>query len=200
MGYPLEYGDTKEILKEIRAAIPSYRILGGTPEPARVDNRTVEQYVSGGFADDLATRYRAMPSPKPNSHAWQLRVGQTLFHSGAMSTKAKGLLEIQKEGTLIMNPADAERLGIAEGDRVRLRSTAGEASVPVTMLGRIPAGTLFYPESFREDLASLLAVAPDPVTGVPYGKQQNVSVEKIPLTPTLSPETGARDMGGRGSG
>src|SRR2546426_6864474 len=48
---------------------------------------------------------------------------------------------------------------------VRLRSTAGEASVPVTMLGRIPAGTLFYPESFREDLASLLAVTPDPVTG-----------------------------------
>src|SRR5438309_917977 len=179
MGYPLEYGDAKEILKEIRAAIPGYRILGATPEPARVDSRTVEQYVSGGFADDLATRYRATPSPKSNGHAWHLRVGQTLFHSGAMSTKAKGLLEIQKEGKLIMNPADAERLGLAEGDRVRLRSTAGEASVPVMMLGRIPAGTLFYPESFREDLASLLAVTPDPVTGVPYGKLVNVTVEKV---------------------
>jgi predicted molibdopterin-dependent oxidoreductase YjgC len=96
-----------------------------------------------------------------------------------MSTKAKGLLEIQKEGTLIMNPADAERLGVAEGNRVRLRSTAGEATVPVTMLGRIPAGTLFYPESFREDLAALLTVTPDPVTGVPYGKQVNVAVEKV---------------------
>jgi formate dehydrogenase alpha subunit len=179
MGYPLEYGDAKEILKEIRAAIPSYRILGATPEPARVDSRTVEQYVSGGFADDLATRYRATPSPKSNGHAWHLRVGQTLFHSGAMSTKAKGLLELQKEGKLIMNPADAERLGLAEGDRVRLRSTAGEANVLVTMLGRIPAGTLFYPESFREDLASLLAVTPDPVTGVPYGKQVTVTVEKV---------------------
>src|SRR2546430_13486637 len=45
MGYPLEYGDTKEILKEIRAAIPSYRILGATPEPARVANPTGGQYV-----------------------------------------------------------------------------------------------------------------------------------------------------------
>src|SRR3989441_752409 len=148
-------------------------------EPARVDSRTVEQYVSGGFADDLATRYRATPSPTSNGHAWHLRVGQTLFHSGAMSTKAKGLLEIQKEGKLIMNPVDGERLGLAEGDRVRVRSTAGEASVPVTMLGRIPAGTLFYPESFREDLASLLVVTPDPVTGVPYGKLVTVTVEKV---------------------
>src|SRR5438128_1779566 len=124
MGYPLEYGDAKEILKEIRAAIPGYRILGATPEPARVDSRVVERYVSREFADDLATRYRATPSPKSNGHAWHLRVGQTLFHSGAMSTKAKGLLEIQKEGKLIMNPADAKRLGLAEGDRLALRSTA----------------------------------------------------------------------------
>src|SRR2546430_7408526 len=109
MGYPLEYGDAKEILKEIRAAIPGYRILGATPEPARVDSRTVEQYVSGGFADDLATRYRATPTPQPHRHARHLRVGQTPFHSRAMSTQAQGLLELQKEGTLIMNPADAER-------------------------------------------------------------------------------------------
>src|SRR5438552_812527 len=39
MGYPLEYGDAKEILKEIREAIPGYRVLGATPEPARVDGR-----------------------------------------------------------------------------------------------------------------------------------------------------------------
>src|SRR2546427_6262102 len=75
MGYPLEYGDAKEILKEIREAIPGYRVLGATPEPAHVDSRTVEQYVGGGFADDLATRYRATPSPKSDGHAWHLRVG-----------------------------------------------------------------------------------------------------------------------------
>jgi len=144
-----------------------------------VDGRTVEQYISGGFADDLATRYRPTTAPQSNGHAWHLQVGPTLFHSGAMSTKAKGLLEIQKEGKLIMNPADAERLGIAEGDHVQLRSAAGEATVPVTMLGRIPAGTLFYPESFREAVASLLAVTPDPVTGVPYNKQITVTVEKV---------------------
>jgi formate dehydrogenase alpha subunit len=193
MGYPLEYGDAKEILKEIRAVIPGYRVLGATPEPAKVDATAVERYLAGGFAEDLTARYRPDAEAGAQGRAWSLRVGQTLFHSGAMSTKAQGLLELQKEGTLIMNQADAQRLGIAGGDRVRLTSAAGEATVPVTMLGRIPAGTLFFPESFREALASLLSVTQDPVTGVPYSKQVRVNLEKLPLTPTLSPEAGARE-------
>src|SRR2546425_1158973 len=113
MGYPLEYGDAKEILKEIREAIPGYRVLGATPEPAHVDGRTVEQYISGGVADDLATPYRPTTAPQSNGHALHLQGGPTPFPSGAMSTKAKGPLEIQKEGKLIMNPTDAEQIGRA---------------------------------------------------------------------------------------
>jgi len=179
MGYPLEYGDAKEILKEIRTVIPGYRVLGATAEPAKVDAQAVERYVITGFTEDLSTRYGAGASPTANGHRWSLAVGQTLFHSGAMSTKAQGLLELQKEGKLIMNPVDAQRLGITEGDRVRLTSATGEARVPVMMLGRIPEGTLFFPESFREGLAFLLNMSVDPVTGVPYSKQLRVSVEKI---------------------
>jgi formate dehydrogenase alpha subunit len=179
MGYPLEYGDAKEILKEIRTVIPGYRVLGATAEPARVDAKAVERYVTTGFTEDLSTRYGAGAEPKTDGHRWSLAVGQTLFHSGAMSTKAQGLLELQHEGKLIMNPADAQRLGITEGDRVRLTSATGEATVPVTLLGRIPEGTLFFPESFKEALASLPSMSPDPVTGVPYFKQVRVSVEKV---------------------
>ena len=179
MGYPLEYGDAKEILKEIRTVIPGYRVLGATAEPAQVDAKAVERYVITGFTEDLSTRYSAGAEPKTNGHRWSLAVGQTLFHSGTMSTKAQGLLELQHEGKLIMNPADAQRLGITEGDRVRLTSATGEAMVPVTMLGRIPEGTLFFPESFKEALASLPSMIPDPVTGVPYSKQLLVSVEKV---------------------
>ncbi len=179
MGYPLEYGDAKEILKEIRAVIPGYRVLGAMPEPAKADALSIERYTAGGFAEDLAARYDQAGSPKANGQRWSLRVGQTLFHSGTMSTKAQGLLELQKEGKLIMNPADAQRLGIVEGDRVRLTSATGEATVPVTMLGRIPEGTLFFPESFREGLAFLMDMSIDPVTGVPYSKHLHVAVAKV---------------------
>jgi len=179
MGYPLEYGNAKELLKEIRAVIPGYRVLGATPEPAKVDAQAVERYTSGGFAEDLAARYSTGAGPQAGGHRWSLTIGQTLFHSGAMSTRASGLLELQKDGRLIMNPADAQRLEISPGDRVRLTSATGEATVPVTMLGRIPEGTLFFPESFREALAALPGMSRDPVTGVPYSKQVYVSVEKV---------------------
>jgi predicted molibdopterin-dependent oxidoreductase YjgC len=179
MGYPLEYGDAKEILKEIRAVLPGYRVLGATAEPAHVDATAVERYVITGFAEDLSARYSAGAEPKTSGHRWSLTIGQTLFHSGSMSTKAQGLLELQKEGKLIMNPADAQRLGITEGGRVRLTSTSGEATVPVTILGRIPEGTLFFPESFREALASLPSMSLDPVTGVPYCKHVRVSMDKV---------------------
>ncbi|MEK7222618.1 MAG: molybdopterin-dependent oxidoreductase, partial [Nitrospirota bacterium] len=179
MGYPLEYGDAREILKEIRAVIPGYRVLGATAEPAQVDAQAVERYVTTGFAEDLAARYSAGAGPQAGGHRWALAIGQTLFHSGAMSTRANGLLELQKDGKLIMNPADAQRLSITEGGRARLTSTSGEATVTVTLLGRIPEGTLFFPESFREALAGLPGMSLDPVTGVPYCKSVRVSVEKV---------------------
>lgn len=187
MGYPLEYGDAKEILKEIRAVIPGYHVLGATPDPARVDATAMAPYVAGGFAQDLATRYCARESPKANGSCWSLTIGQTLFHSGALSTKAQGLLELQKAGVLIMNPADAQRLGITSGDLVRLTSATGEVTVPVTMLGRIPGGTVFFPESFREALAGLPNLTLDPVTGVPYSTQLMVSLEKLTLAPSELP-------------
>jgi predicted molibdopterin-dependent oxidoreductase YjgC len=37
MGSPLEYGDAREILKEIRTVIPGYGLLGPTPTPPKVD-------------------------------------------------------------------------------------------------------------------------------------------------------------------
>ena len=62
MGYPLEYGDAAEILKEIRAVIPGYRVLGATPEPARVDRPAMDRYVGGGFQRGAPV---AKPGPGP---------------------------------------------------------------------------------------------------------------------------------------
>jgi len=176
MGYPLEYGGSQDILKEIRSVIPGYTVLGAMPEPAKVDSQAMERYLAGGFAEDLADRYR--PANAGRSE-WTLRIGQTLFHSGKMSTMAKGLLEIQKEGRLYMNPADYQRLGLNAGDMIRVRSESGEATVEASPLGRLPHGMLYFPESFREPLAPLLRVTPDPVTGVPYHKVQRVHLQKV---------------------
>ena len=188
MGYPIEYGSAKEIFKEIRSVIDGYALLGPTPTPPRPDQHAVKCYLEGGYADDLASRYRLAGeeraasgegvTPVVKKKALQLVVGQTLFHSGKFSTKAKGLMQVQGSGALSLNPSDAETLGLREGDRVRVFNSCGEATTTVTLGDRIPPGLGFFPEHFDEEMRRLLDVVVDPDTRVPYYKTAQVEIEK----------------------
>ncbi len=178
MGYPIEYGDAKEILKEVRSAIPGYGLLGPAPTPPRPDAATVERYLQEGYAQDLAGRYRLVARDETAGTDMTLWLAQSLFHSGKLSTRAKGLLQIQAGGALALNPRDAERLGVVEGDRVRVSNAAGEMLTSVKVLGRVPEGLAVFPEHFDADAQRLLYVVTDPETNVPYVKSVRVKVEK----------------------
>ncbi|MBI4400053.1 MAG: NADH-quinone oxidoreductase subunit NuoG [Nitrospirae bacterium] len=179
MGYPIEYGDAKEILKEIRSLIPGYGLLGAGPNPPRPDEAVVSRYLREGYAEDLANRYAAtQPTEKRTGH-FTLLVTQSLFHSGKFSTRSTGLLEIQNTGVLGLNPADAARLGVTDGDRVRVSNTLGELTAPIKLLERIPEGLAVFPEHFDEEARRLLGVSTDPQTRVPYCKSAQVVIEKL---------------------
>ncbi|MBM4123486.1 MAG: NADH-quinone oxidoreductase subunit NuoG [Nitrospira sp.] len=183
MGYPLEYGDAKEILKEIRSLVPGYGLLGPAPTPVRPSAEAVEGYLRTGYAADAAGRY-ALPDQGReargggNDDSLALLVSQTLFHSGKLSTRSKGLLQIQAEGSLTVNPTDAARLRIAEGDRVRVSNTLGSMTTTVTVAERVPNGLAVFPEHFDQEARRLLQVALDPTTQVPYFKLARVKVER----------------------
>ena len=106
-------------------------------------------------------------------------VAQSLFHSGKLSTRAKGLLELQKAGALALNPADATMLGIAEGDQVRLSNARGQMTTSVQVRDRVPEGQAVFPEHFDQEVRRLQSVSPDPQTGAPYFKTTQVKVEKV---------------------
>src|SRR6185436_1038190 len=57
LGAPLEYGEAKEILKEIRSVIPGYGSLGPSPTVPTVDPAAIEQYVTEGYRRAVAVRY-----------------------------------------------------------------------------------------------------------------------------------------------
>jgi formate dehydrogenase alpha subunit len=180
MGAPLEYGDAKEIGKEIRQAIPGLGLLGPGHKPARADAAVVDRYLQEGYQSDLAQRYALGGARHEGRGAgtFTLVVGQSLFHSGKLSTHAKGLLQIQSAGALLLNPADAGRLGLADGDRARLSNATGQATVPVTLADRVPEGLALFPEHFDQEVRRLLTVRVDPQTGVPIYKTTQVTVEK----------------------
>jgi formate dehydrogenase alpha subunit len=184
MRYPLEYGDAREILKEIRALIPGYGLLGAGPNSPRPDQAAVNRYLQGGYADDLVARYQlggvsAEARGERETGALTLLVVQSLFHSGKLSTRSKGLLQVQSSGSLAVNPTDAERLGITAGDRVRVFNALGEMTASVTLLDRVPEGLAMFPEHFDQDARRLLAVSTDKTTGVPYYKSAKVKVERV---------------------
>lgn len=182
MGYPIEYGDAKEIFKEIKSVIPGYGLLGPVPTPSRPNTEAVQHYLAQGYAEDLVTRYACAEEGRTakGEAGWlKLMVVQTLFHSGKFSTRAKGLLQVQAAGALVLNPHDAERVGLADGDRVRVFNDRGQMTTTIRLLDRIPEGAVMFPEHFDEDVRRLLAVSIDPQTKVPYYKATSVKVEKV---------------------
>jgi len=180
LGAPAEYGDSKDVLKEIRAVIPGYGLSGPAPIPPKVDSATVERYVAGDYRRDLVNRYTLAPRrPKVEGTAWQMRLTQSLFHSGKLSTRAKGLLELEQQGVLRMNRTEAERMGIADGGRVRVSNQRGDLTTTVKLVERVPEGTVWFPDHFAQEASGLFDCTVDPVTKVPSFRSTIVSIEKI---------------------
>lgn len=85
---------------------------------------------------------------------------------------------IEVTSTLEMNRDDMERLGLADGDRVRLRNETGETTV--SCLGKkpedLPAGTLFIPYG---PPSSELMEGDTAGSGMPLSKHIAVEIEKV---------------------
>jgi predicted molibdopterin-dependent oxidoreductase YjgC len=174
----LEYGEAKEILKEIRAVIPGYGSLGPTPIPPAVDPAAVDRYVNEGYRRDLASRYTLPARVVRQEGAVQLGLVQSLFHSGKLSTYSTGLLQIEPSGCVQMNPIDAARFGFDTGDRVRLSNSRGEFTTTAKVFDRVPEGLAWLPDHFAQNALHLFDCVVDPDTKVPSYRAASVSVVK----------------------
>ena len=179
LGSPMEYAESKEILKEIRSLIPGYGSLGPAPLPPHVDRTVVDHYLTDGYQRDLAMRYKPIRrAPRPDGTV-RLELTQSLFHSGKLSTRSKGLLQVEGSGRLRINPLDAARFALADGDRVRLSSMSGEMTTEVKIMERVPQGTAWFPYHFGQAAVRLFECAVDPITHVPAFRTATVSMMKV---------------------
>jgi formylmethanofuran dehydrogenase subunit D len=76
-----------------------------------------------------------------------------------------------------INPDDMKRLGLKNGDRVRLRSEQGQVELPclAAKAGELPAGVLFLPYG---DMSSRLMSGDTHGTGMPNSKCFDVQLER----------------------
>jgi len=179
MGNPMEYAESRAILKEIRSLIPGYGSLGPSPMPPQVNRTAIDRYLTGGYSHDLSERYTLGTQESRPDGTVQLELVQSLFHSGKLSTRSKGLMQVEGTGTLRINPADAARFMLKDGDRVRLSNARGEITTSVKIMNRIPQGWAWFPDHFGQTAMRLFDCVIDPVTHTPSMRATSVSVMKV---------------------
>jgi formylmethanofuran dehydrogenase subunit D len=85
---------------------------------------------------------------------------------------------VEETNTLLMCPDDMARLGLANGQRVRVRSAHGQVELPcqAAKAGELPPGLLFLPYG---DPSSRLMGGETHCTGMPDSKGFDVWLEKV---------------------
>jgi formate dehydrogenase alpha subunit len=180
LGYPLVYENVDQIHKEIAKLVPGYYAKKQERPKARLD-----YYLTNGFNEEARKRYAVSQDsivPQDSDYPFLLELVPILYHSGKLSTQAEGLIKIYDKRLLQISPMDAERLGVAAGDRVLLKSHLGEVEISAELNEFLPPGLVFFPEHFNDPpVKDLLACEVDPITRVPYFKRGRVAIERLQM-------------------
>jgi formate dehydrogenase alpha subunit len=188
-----DYASPKAILAEINAVAPSY---GGItwdridevglqwPCPNTEHPGTPVMH-AGKFTRGLgkfhAVEWQPAAEVPDEQYPFVLTTGRVLFHfhGGTMSRRSAGLNQLYPEGKVEINPQDAAKLDVANGDLVRVSSRRGEVVAKAEVVERSDPGVIFMTFHFKEAAANLLTIsALDPVAKIPEYKVAAVRVEK----------------------
>ena len=102
------------------------------------------------------------------------------YHTGTMTRRSEILEDFDNGPYVEINPDDAEKLGVGNGETVRAVTRRGSISLPALVTDRVGKGLVFIPFHYREAAANLLTNdALDPVCKIPEAKVCAVRLEKI---------------------
>ena len=81
---------------------------------------------------------------------FKLVTGSALYHSGTISTRAKGPTAVLSEAYLELCREDAAELKVADGDLVKVSGNGTELKLKAKVGNRLPKGVVFAPYHFAE--------------------------------------------------
>jgi predicted molibdopterin-dependent oxidoreductase YjgC len=194
MGYPMDYSSPEAVIEEFGRLWPamggiSYGRIKTTglawPCPTK-DHPGTEYLYKDGFPKGKVP-FVSVPFTPPaevasNDYPFVLTTGRNLFqyHSGSMTRRVKNIEKRAGRAYVEMNPADGKRIGVADDERVRVRSRRGTVEIAVRLTRRVPEGTVFIPMHYHEAAANVLTIdALDPVVKIPELKVCAVAIERV---------------------
>jgi len=188
-----DYPSPGAVMDEIAALTPSYGGIGHErleaqglqwpcPTPDHPGTPTLHKdRFALGKGRFVPAEYRP-PAEEPDAdYPFVLTTGRILFHyhTGTMTRRSPILTDQINEPFVEIHPADAARLGIAEGDRVRVQSRRGEVDLVARVTETVPPGVVFIPFHFAEAPANALTHgALDPTAKIPEFKVCAVRVTR----------------------
>jgi nitrate reductase NapA len=162
-----------------------YRYAAGH-DPFVKKERGVHFYKAKGYGEKAALWLRPYhpPAEVPDeAYPFWLSTGRVLehWHTGSMTRRIKQLHQSVPESYVELNRSDADELGIAAGDLVKLVSRRGELRLKAKIddRGRPPRGTVFVPFFDEGKLINRLTLdAMDNISYEPDYKKCAVRLEK----------------------
>jgi predicted molibdopterin-dependent oxidoreductase YjgC len=102
------------------------------------------------------------------------------YHTRTQTGRAAGLNDLLGEETADLSPDDAEAIGIADGEKIRVKSRRGEVVVKARLTDQVPRGMVWMAFHFREACANWLTNPVfDPVSQTAEYKACAVNIEKL---------------------
>src|SRR5687768_14280712 len=175
MGYPMPYESPAQVFEELAALGSSltgltHENLGASgklypcPEPETSDG-TVVMYDDSMPFPTKNGRGRFVPADvlPPDAlpdleYPFVLNTGRPRehWHTGSMTRRAAVLDALEPEAFVELHPDDCRRLGVEDGDWVRVASRRGQVRTRVRESADTSPGSVFMPFCFREAAANLL--------------------------------------------
>lgn len=196
MGHHFGYTSAAQIMDEIASLTPIYggvhydRLEGAGlqwPCPDRSHPGTPflhKDRFSRGLGKFHAVEYLPPKEMPSEAYPLVLTTGRVLehWHTGVMSRRVQALEKLYPAGLVEINPEDATRLGIGEGETVAVMSQRGRIEATAHITEKSPPGVIYLSFHWREAPANVLTNPVfDPVAKIPEYKV--CAVKSVPLAP-----------------
>ncbi|HLQ58693.1 MAG TPA: formate dehydrogenase subunit alpha [Gemmatimonadales bacterium] len=188
LGLPTSFRGAEEVMREIARVTPSWagvtyeRLEGaGLQYPVTDDTHPGTAFLfdtafptADGRAKFVAVEYTDPAELPDDEYPFVMNTGRQLYHwhTGTMTRRASGLDAREPTAIVEIHPDDAKKLGVREGELVRLTSRRNSMLSAARISKRVAPGQVFVPFHFREAAANLLT---NPVLD-PYAKMAELKV------------------------
>jgi len=195
MGYPMAYPSPAAIQDEIAAVTPIYggvhywRLDAGEALqwPVTDDAHPGTPILHVGTFTRGKGLFTANDHVEPQEcptveYPFTMTTGRVLYHwhGGAQTRRSQTLMALYPGPQVELHPDDASRLGIADGDKIRVTSRRGEFVARAWLTDRVALGLIFGTFHFPEGNVNWATGAfLDPKAKIPEYKVSAVRVEKV---------------------